>query len=311
MSALVSRVFPPAARVPLVLGVLIGIIFAAGVGAAVVAPLALVHRGSSWIETAYGHGMIGLVSRIGANGIGSNPLANDSGAVAQGRLEYTGSCAQCHGAKGDGRGMFGQTTFPPATDLTSHDVVEKSDAQLFYIIKNGLSFTPMPGYGSQYSDQDIWAMVSFLRALQKGQAGAEAVPTPTDQQLVFATIRSGTAAQRGAEVYFAQGCAACHGAVGNAPGRLALRARGEVTGAVRRGRRGMPCYGPDVISNAELQDLQAYMATFSGGNRGRGEGEGGGEGGGGVGDRGGAAFGGGDAGAVATSCVSTFGSGGG
>ena len=298
MSALVSRVLPRSPRSSLLVGLIVGLVVAAGIGALVVAPLALMHHGESRLEVAYGHGIVGLVSRIGASGIGSNPLADSPSAVERGRLEYTGSCAQCHGAKGDGRGIFGPSTYPPATDLTSHDVQEKSDAQLFYIIKNGLSFTPMPGYADQYSDQDIWAMVSFLRALQNGQPGADAVPSPTDQQLVFATIKSGSAAQRGAEVYFSQGCAACHGATGNASGRLALRGRGEVVEAVRNGREGMPCYGTNLISNAELQDLQAYVATFSGG-RGGGGGEGGFEGG----NFEGRGFG--EAGASATSCVAS------
>ena len=83
-----------------------------------------------------------------------------------------GSCAECHGSTGDGKGVFGAATYPPATDLTSHDVVEKSDAELFWITKNGLNFTAMPGFGDQYSDQDIWNIVAYMRSLQNGQPAA-------------------------------------------------------------------------------------------------------------------------------------------
>ena len=88
------------------------------------------------------------------------------------------------------------------------------------------------------------------------------VPTPTTLQLAAANP-SGDAAQRGAAIYFAQGCQSCHGPIGDAPGNLALRGRGE-TGAIRRGRSGMPAYGADQISDAQLADLEAYLQTFAG-----------------------------------------------
>ncbi len=238
----------------------------AGVIATIGAPLLLVHRQDLPLEQQYGHFMIGVAARVLA-GNASNPVANNPRAVAAGRDGYTGSCAQCHGSSGDGKGVFGPATYPPATDLTSHDVVEKSDAELFWITKNGLSFTAMPGFGDQYSDQDIWNMVAYMRSLQNGQSAAVNVPDPTFAQLQAADP-NGDAAQRGAAVYFAQGCQTCHGAVGDAPGNLALRGEGE-TGAIRRGRPGMPAYGQDRISNSQLTDLQAYMRTFAG-SRGRG-----------------------------------------
>jgi mono/diheme cytochrome c family protein len=95
---------------------------------------------------------------------------------------------------------------------------------LFWITQNGLSFTAMPGFADQYSDQDIWDIVAYMRSLQNGQSAAVDVPSPTFAQLAAADP-NGDAAQRGASVYFAQGCQSCHGPVGDAPGNLALRAR--------------------------------------------------------------------------------------
>jgi mono/diheme cytochrome c family protein len=235
-----------------------------GVVALVGAPLVLVHRHDFPVEQQYGHFMVGLAARLQA-GNAANPVAGNPRAVAAGRDAYTGSCAVCHGSTGDGTGVFGPGTYPPATNLTSHDVVEKSDAELFWITRNGLSFTAMPGFGDQYSDQEIWNIVAYLRSLQNGQPAAVNVPSTTLGQLDTADP-AGSAAQRGAAVYFAQGCQSCHGAVGDAPGNLALRGAGE-TGAIRRGRPGMPTYGPDRITDAQLADLQAYMRTFAGSPR--------------------------------------------
>ena len=124
----------------------------------------------------------------------------------------------------------------------------------------------MPAFAKQYADADIWAIVSYVRSLQQGRASTIEVPKPTEAQLAVADPH-GNAAARGAAVYFAQGCQLCHGAVGNAPGELALReAESE---AIRRGRAGMPAYATDRISQSELSDLVAYMRTFSGGRGGR------------------------------------------
>jgi mono/diheme cytochrome c family protein len=255
---------------PLIIAALVGGAMVAGIIAIVGAPLLLVHRQDLPLEQQYGHFAIGAAARVLA-GNATNPVANNPRAIAAGRDAYTGSCAQCHGSSGDGKGVFGQSTYPPATDLTSHDVAEKSDAQLFWITKNGLSFTAMPGFGDQYSDQDIWSLVAYIRSLQSGQPSAVDVPSPSFAQLQAADP-NGDAAARGAAVYFAQGCQSCHGPVGDAPANLGLRGGGE-TGAIRRGRPGMPAYGADRISDSQLADLQAYIRTFSG-SRGRGPGGG-------------------------------------
>ena len=225
-------------------------------------PLALGHRNDLPLETLYGNAAVDLAVKLQA-GNQPNPLGQNNRALETGRNAYTGSCAECHGANGDGKGAFGQSLYPPATDLRAHDTQEKSDAQLFWIIKNGLSFAGMPGFASQYDDQTSWAMVSYVRSFGKQAAVPLAVPPPTTAQLAKADP-SGDAIARGAAYYFAQGCHECHGAVGNAPGELGLRGGGrEASQAVRRGRQGMPAYTVDQLSDAQLNDMIQYMNTFS------------------------------------------------
>jgi len=224
-------------------------------------PLALTHRQDLPLERVYGDAAVSVVSRV-LGGDGANPLANDPRALATGRTAYTGSCAVCHGAKGDGRGVFGPTTYPDATDFTTEAAKSKTDAQLFWIVKNGLGFTAMPAFRGQYKDADIWAMVAYIRALQRGGASALTIPTPSSAQLLAAD--PGASRQtRGAAIYFALGCHLCHGPEGDAPGDLSIRGRIE-TEIVRRGSdRGMPAYGPDLISDADLADLETYLLRFA------------------------------------------------
>ncbi len=138
----------------LLLGLIIG-----GVGTILLVvlagmPLALGHRNNLPLEQLYGNMAVSLAVKLQA-GSAQNPLAENVRAQAAGRLAYTGSCSICHGVNGDGKGAFGQAIYPPATDLRAHDTQEKSDAELFWIIKNGLSFAGMPGFGQQYNDQAI------------------------------------------------------------------------------------------------------------------------------------------------------------
>ncbi|HZP94958.1 MAG TPA: c-type cytochrome [Candidatus Limnocylindria bacterium] len=247
-------------------GIVIGLAVAAVTAGLALAPLLLTHRSDLPFERAYGNAVVSLVSRVMAGGA-TNPVVGSTRAATNGRAAYVGSCAVCHGATGDGKGAFGQTTYPAATDLLGEDAKALSDAQLYWITKNGLSFTAMPGFGTQYSDQDLWSIVSYIRQLQQGRASTIDVPAATAAQLAVADPLSPNAAARGAAVYFAQGCAYCHGAVGNAPGELALR--GAETEAIRRGRAGMPAYGTSAITAAQLSDLVAYVRTFGGGRGGR------------------------------------------
>jgi mono/diheme cytochrome c family protein len=224
-------------------------------------PFALTHRQDLPLERVYGNAAVSVVSRI-LGGDAANPAANDPRALATGRAAFTGSCGVCHGAKGDGRGVFGRTTYPDATDFTSEDAKSKTDAQLFWIVKNGLGFTAMPAFGGQYKDAEIWAIVAYIRALQRGTASALAIPEPSVAQLAAADPTS-SRQTRGAAIYFALGCHLCHGPEGDAPGELSIRGRIE-TEIVRKGDdRGMPAYGKDVISDAELADLETYLLRFA------------------------------------------------
>ena len=145
-----------------VLGVIIGLVVAGLIGMFVLLPLAAVHKDSPGVETWYGNTLVGLVSQLQ----GGNASAAKADPQA-GKVAYLTSCAECHGAAGDGRGMFGPDTFPPATDLRSQVVRDRSDAQLFAIVKNGLGFTAMPGYANQYQDPDIANIVAYIRTLQQ------------------------------------------------------------------------------------------------------------------------------------------------
>ena len=235
---------------------LLGFLAALVLVAVVALPLALTHRSELPFERRFAATVVSAVVSLSA-GDAPNPVAGDASAVATGRAAYTGSCALCHGATGDGRGRFGSATYPAAADLLAEGARSRTDAQLFWITKNGLSFTAMPAFGDVFEDDEVWAIVSYIRALQRGTSRASDVPVATRAQLQGADPH-GDAVARGAATYFAQGCVLCHGATGDAPDGLGLRGRAGTT-VVRGGQPGMPAYGPDGISDQQLADLEAFL----------------------------------------------------
>lgn len=249
----------PARRRAIVLAALGGSVATLLAVALIGPPFALTHRGELPLERTFASAAVSLVVSLSA-GDARNPVAGSASAILTGRAAYTGSCALCHGALGDGRGRFGASTYPPAADLLADGPRSRTDAQLFWITRNGLSFTAMPAFSDVYSDEQIWAIVAYLRELQRGTARPVDVPPSTFGQLSAADPR-GESVARGAAIYFAQGCVLCHGANGDAPDGLGLRGR-VGTHVVRGGQPGMPAFGPDRIADAQLADLEAYLLVL-------------------------------------------------
>src|SRR5439155_22748767 len=73
-----------------------------------------------------------------------------------------------------------------------------SDASLIDIVRNGIPGTEMPGSPSGLTDRMAWQIAAYVRTL--GRVAAR--PIPGDPQ-------------RGAAVYQANGCAACHAVFGS------------------------------------------------------------------------------------------------
>jgi mono/diheme cytochrome c family protein len=102
-------------------------------------------------------------------------------------------------------------------------------------------------------NSSVWALVAYVRSLGDAttRQGAVVVPTLIGEQLAMVEPH-GDAVHQGATVYFAEGCAACHGPIGNAPGRLYLQGGREAAQAVRQGRLGMPKFNVNQISDTQL-----------------------------------------------------------
>lgn len=94
------------------------------------------------------------------NRVSPTPLA-----IAEARDHFADHCAICHANDGSGKTQINDGLYPPAPDLREHDTQGLSDGEIFYIIKNGIRFTGMPGWGGE--DEENWKLVLFIRHLPK------------------------------------------------------------------------------------------------------------------------------------------------
>lgn len=83
--------------------------------------------------------------------------------IAEGRDHFADHCAICHANDGSGQTQINSGLYPPAPDMGGPITQQLSDGEIFYIIKNGIRFTGMPGWGGE--DEENWKLVLFIRHL--------------------------------------------------------------------------------------------------------------------------------------------------
>lgn len=95
------------------------------------------------------------------------PIDVDAKVLARGQERYGIYCTPCHDSAGHGQGMAVKRGFPIPLDLSSERVREMPDGEIFEVIANGVR--NMPSYRNQIPVEDRWAIVSWVRVLQRSQ----------------------------------------------------------------------------------------------------------------------------------------------
>ncbi len=101
----------------------------------------------------------------------SNPFLPTKENIALGKAKYFTYCTPCHGdfADGDSR-LRGQFPNPPT--LHSKRARDFSDGMIYHIITNGQNV--MPSYASQITRDERWAIVNYVRVLQRAKNASDA-----------------------------------------------------------------------------------------------------------------------------------------
>lgn len=91
-----------------------------------------------------------------------DPLANSDDTLIAGGKLYLNDCVGCHGAPGQPPSDFGATFYPPAPQFPSAGT-PFSEAQIFWVAKNGIRMTGMYPQSASYSDSELWSLAAFIR----------------------------------------------------------------------------------------------------------------------------------------------------
>jgi mono/diheme cytochrome c family protein len=112
-----------------------------------------------------------LVHRSSRDSIPPAPT-NLQASIEEGDKLFGTECAACHGLDGHKPTDAGRWMYPRAADLTSPEVQQYSDRELFWIVKNGIRLSGMPAFGRVESDEHIWNLAHYVRTL-RGSARPE------------------------------------------------------------------------------------------------------------------------------------------
>ncbi|PQO25230.1 hypothetical protein C5Y96_25325 [Blastopirellula marina] len=117
------------------------------------------------------------------------PITVTRATLERGRNRYNIYCSVCHGLAGDGDGLVAQRalqleqpTWIPPTNLHTDYLLTQPDGKLYNTITHGIR--KMKGYGDQIPAEDRWAIVTYVRALQKTRTGTpEEIPAVEMKEL--------------------------------------------------------------------------------------------------------------------------------
>jgi len=127
--------------------------------------------------------------RVGEDWVEVIPVSLNTGVLERGRERYDIFCSPCHGLSGHGDGMVAKRadellegTWTPPTSFHTALTRERAAGHLFNTISNGIR--NMPAYGPQIPVDDRWAIVAYVKALQRSQnATIDDVPADIRSQL--------------------------------------------------------------------------------------------------------------------------------
>lgn len=88
----------------------------------------------------------------------------DTAVIHKGFEHFQEMCVQCHGAPGVKHSEMAEGLNPHAPKLV-WAAKEDEPGELFWVTKNGIKMTGMPAFGPTHTDEEIWAIVAFMKQL--------------------------------------------------------------------------------------------------------------------------------------------------
>jgi mono/diheme cytochrome c family protein len=117
--------------------------------------------------------------KMGANWGTGIPVPVNPELMERGKQRFTINCTACHGMSGDGNGIVKQYGLTTVQSLQQDRIRNMADGEIFNTITNGKN--TMMAYGPNVTVNDRWAIIAYLRALQRSQ-NATAADVPPEHR---------------------------------------------------------------------------------------------------------------------------------
>ncbi len=130
-------------------------------------PAGVVAQGDLEADPQLAHG-----KDAAGNFVGGFPssLTFDGTFMARGRERFEIYCGPCHGALGDGRGIVAQYGWGGPINLHDDRIRTMAEGEIYNTITHGKN--TMFGYAEKLTIPDRWAVIAYLRALQRAHNGS-------------------------------------------------------------------------------------------------------------------------------------------
>jgi cytochrome c len=100
-----------------------------------------------------------------------NPVKPTPESLTRAKKWWNLDCAMCHGKDGNGKGETAQDMKLTVADFTDPNTLkQRTDGELYYIIKNG--HNEMPPEGARIKPEEGWDLVNYVRSFSKKKADA-------------------------------------------------------------------------------------------------------------------------------------------
>ena len=100
--------------------------------------------------------------------------------MQRGRERFTINCSPCHGDTAAGNGISSKFGLVAIANFHLERLRKMADGEIFNTLTNGKN--TMMGYGDRIQVQDRWAIIAYIRALQKSQGGATINDVPDNKR---------------------------------------------------------------------------------------------------------------------------------
>lgn len=85
--------------------------------------------------------------------------------LERGQRKFNIYCSPCHGQQGNGKGVTTKLGMATVANLHDPRIVKLNDGEIFNTITHGKNL--MGAYGPNIAPEDRWAVVAYVRALQR------------------------------------------------------------------------------------------------------------------------------------------------